>query len=50
VESAVAFDERWLKDALSEAGFALDAFYPGAWRASGDGLSFQDIFVARSNG
>jgi len=49
VESAVAFDERWLKDVLSEAGFALDAFYPGTWRASGAGLSFQDVFVVRPN-
>ena len=46
-EDAVAYDEAWLRDALSRAGLTVRApgFHPGSWRAR-PGRSFRDLVVA----
>ncbi|MFN4295020.1 MAG: hypothetical protein ACK4JD_12915, partial [Thermoflexales bacterium] len=45
VESAVAYAESWMRDALTDAGLKLERLFRGAWRAGG-GLSFQDVILA----
>jgi SAM-dependent methyltransferase len=47
-EEAVAFDEDWLLEALRAAGLDLVALHPGSWTGRADGLSFQDVVVARA--
>lgn len=44
-DAAVAFDAEWLAAALTSAGLAFDAFYPGRWRQIA-AVSHQDIIVA----
>ncbi|MEA2383146.1 MAG: hypothetical protein QOH72_3117 [Solirubrobacteraceae bacterium] len=47
-EEAVAFEEEWLLEALRAAGLDLVALHPGLWAGRPDGLSFQDVVVARA--
>jgi SAM-dependent methyltransferase len=47
-EEAVAFEEEWLLEALRAAGLDLVALHPGSWTGREDGLSFQDVVVARA--
>jgi SAM-dependent methyltransferase len=47
-EEAVAFEEEWLLEALRAAGLDLVALHPGFWTGRPDGLSFQDVVVARA--
>jgi SAM-dependent methyltransferase len=47
-EEAVAFDEDWLLEALRAAGLDLVALHPGLWTGRDEGLSFQDVVVARA--
>lgn len=45
-ESASAFSERWLLDALAGAGLQVRLpIYYGTWSGLPDGLSFQDVLV-----
>jgi SAM-dependent methyltransferase len=45
-EEAIAFDRRWLQEALQRHGLALTAVHDGTWRGEEAGTSFQDIVVA----
>jgi hypothetical protein len=47
-EEAVAFESDWLLEALRAAGLDLVAVHPGSWTGRADGLSFQDVVVARA--
>jgi SAM-dependent methyltransferase len=47
-EEAVAYEEEWLVEALRAAGLDLVALHPGQWTGRTDGLSFQDVVVARA--
>jgi SAM-dependent methyltransferase len=47
-EEAVAFEEEWLLEALRAAGLDLVEMHPGLWTGRADGLSFQDVVVARA--
>jgi SAM-dependent methyltransferase len=47
-EEAVAFEEEWLLEALRAAGLDLAALHPGLWTGRPDGLSFQDVVIARA--
>lgn len=44
-DAAVAFDRNWLGAALTSAGLAFDAFYPGRWRHL-PVVAHQDILIA----
>ncbi|HVW19342.1 MAG TPA: class I SAM-dependent methyltransferase [Solirubrobacteraceae bacterium] len=46
-ERAVAFDRDWLLEAIADAGLAGAAMHPGTWCGRADGVSFQDVVVAR---
>lgn len=46
-EEAVAYDARWVADRLAAHGFEPVELRPGTWSGRDDGLSFQDIVVAR---
>ncbi|HDD24078.1 MAG TPA: class I SAM-dependent methyltransferase [Chloroflexi bacterium] len=47
-ESAVAYDEAYLLDLLSQCGLTLQApIYYGSWSGRADGLSYQDILLFR---
>jgi SAM-dependent methyltransferase len=47
-EEAVAFEEDWLLEALRAAGLDLVGLHGGLWTGREDGLSFQDVVVARA--
>jgi SAM-dependent methyltransferase len=47
-EEAVAYEEEWLLEALRAAGLDLVALHPGSWTGRADGLSYQDVVVARA--
>jgi SAM-dependent methyltransferase len=47
-EEAVAYEEEWLLEALRAAGLDLVALHPGTWTGRAEGLSFQDVVVARA--
>ena len=47
-EEAVAYEEEWLLEALRAAGLDLVALHPGLWTGRADGLSYQDVVVARA--
>jgi SAM-dependent methyltransferase len=47
-EEAVGFEEEWLLEALRAAGLDLVALHPGSWTGREDGLSFQDVVIARA--
>ena len=47
-EEAVAFEEDWLLEALRAAGLDLVGLHGGLWTGRQDGLSFQDVVVARA--
>jgi hypothetical protein len=47
-EEAVAFESDWLLEALRAAGLDLVAVHPGGWTGRADGLSFQDVVIARA--
>jgi SAM-dependent methyltransferase len=47
-EEAVAFEEERLLEALRAAGLDLVDLHQGAWTGRRDGLSFQDVVVARA--
>ena len=47
-EEAVAYEEEWLLEALRAAGLDFVAVHPGSWTGRTDGLSFQDLVVARA--
>jgi SAM-dependent methyltransferase len=47
-EQAVAFESDWLLEALRAAGLDLVAIHPGMWTGRAEGLSFQDVVVARA--
>jgi hypothetical protein len=49
-EEAIAFDRRWLQEALQRHGLALTAVHDGTWRGDEAGTSFQDIVVATKAG
>jgi SAM-dependent methyltransferase len=48
-EEAVAYPAAWLQERLAELNLRPDGpIRPGSWSGRGDGLSFQDIVVARA--
>jgi hypothetical protein len=47
-EEAVGFEEGWLLEALRAAGLDLVDLQPGLWTGRADGLSFQDVVIARA--
>jgi SAM-dependent methyltransferase len=47
-EEAVAYEEDWLLEALRAAGLDLVELHPGLWRGRPDGLSYQDVVIARA--
>jgi len=47
-EEAVAYDGEWVLEALRAAGLDLVELHPGTWTGRADGLSFQDVVVARA--
>lgn len=47
-EEAVAYEEEWLLEALRSAGLDFVALHPGLWSGRADGLSFQDVVIARA--
>jgi len=47
-EEAVAYESEWVLEALRAAGLDLVELHPGRWTGRGDGLSFQDVAVARA--
>lgn len=47
-QDAVAYEDEWLLEALRAAGLDLVALHPGSWTGRADGLSFQDVVVARA--
>jgi SAM-dependent methyltransferase len=47
-EEAVAYEGDWLFEALRAAGLDLVAVHPGLWTGRPDGLSFQDVVIARA--
>ena len=47
-EEAVAYEEDWLLEALRAAGLDLVAIHSGSWTGRADGLSFQDLVLARA--
>jgi SAM-dependent methyltransferase len=46
-EEAVAYDAGWVRERLAAHGLRLDLERPGTWSGREDGLSFQDVVVAR---
>ena len=46
-EEAVAYDARWVSERLAAHGLEPTELRPGTWSGREDGLSFQDIVVAR---
>jgi SAM-dependent methyltransferase len=46
-EAAVAYTREDLEKTLASAGMALVSVFPGSWSGREDGLSYQDIVVAR---
>jgi SAM-dependent methyltransferase len=50
-EAAVAYKEEWLRAKLTDHGLAtVDPFCYGTWSGCAEGLSFQDVVVARRSG
>jgi SAM-dependent methyltransferase len=47
-EEAVAYEAEWVLEALRAAGLELVALHAGTWTGRPDGLSFQDLVVARA--
>jgi SAM-dependent methyltransferase len=47
-EEAVAYESEWVLEALRAAGLDLVELHPGLWTGRDDGLSFQDVAVARA--
>jgi SAM-dependent methyltransferase len=47
-EEAVAYDRAWIEAALSRHGLELLAVHEGTWTGAEDGVSFQDLVVARA--
>jgi hypothetical protein len=47
-EEAVAYEEEWLLEALRAAGLDLVGLHPGQWTGRAEGLSSQDVVVARA--
>jgi hypothetical protein len=46
-EEAVAYDARWVAERLSAHRLEVGELRPGTWSGREDGLSLQDIVVAR---
>jgi SAM-dependent methyltransferase len=46
-ETAVAYPEAWLRERLDADGLALSAIHSGSWRADREGMTLQDVVVAR---
>jgi SAM-dependent methyltransferase len=46
-ETAVAYPEPWVRERLDANGFELGAIHSGSWRADREGVTLQDIVVAR---
>ena len=46
-EQAIAYDQEWVLDRISEAGFATVGIRHGTWTPRDSGRAFQDIVVAR---
>jgi SAM-dependent methyltransferase len=46
-EEAVAYDRGWVEAALARHGLTLDAVHGGTWWGDEQGVSFQDLVVAR---
>jgi SAM-dependent methyltransferase len=44
-ESAVAYDEVYLRDLITRCNLKLSEVYYGRWRGQPDGLSYQDILI-----
>jgi SAM-dependent methyltransferase len=44
----VAYEPDWVIEALRAAGLDLVELHPGTWAGREDGLSFQDVVVARA--
>jgi SAM-dependent methyltransferase len=47
-EEAVAYEEEWLLEALRAAGLDLVALHPGLWTGRAEGMSLQDVVIARA--
>jgi SAM-dependent methyltransferase len=47
-EEAVGYEEDWLLEALRAAGLDLVELHPGLWTGRADGLSYQDVVIARA--
>jgi len=47
-EEAVAYEPEWVLEALRAAGLDLVELHPGLWTGRDEGLSFQDVVVARA--
>jgi SAM-dependent methyltransferase len=47
-EEAVAYEAEWVLEALRAAGLDLVALHPGLWTGRDEGLSFQDVVIARA--
>jgi SAM-dependent methyltransferase len=45
-EQAIAFDEGWVGQRLTDVGLRVSGLWPGTWSGRNDGRSFQDIVVA----
>ena len=46
-EQAIAYDQEWVLDRISEAGFSTVGIRHGTWVPRGTGRTLQDIIVAR---
>jgi SAM-dependent methyltransferase len=47
-EEAVGYEEDWLLEALRAAGLDLVELHAGLWTGRPDGLSYQDVVIARA--
>jgi SAM-dependent methyltransferase len=47
LESALAYEEKYIRTIYSEAGLLLESVQYGAWSGRNEYLSYQDILVAR---
>lgn len=45
-DAATAFDAVWLHQEFLRAGYTIEAYVPGTWRAA-EGATYQDVVVAR---
>jgi SAM-dependent methyltransferase len=48
-ESAVAYDTDFIRHRHDENGVPVEAFHRGSWSGADDGLTWQDVVIARAN-